>query len=181
MLQCNLVGETLNFSSLLYVSFCYWMLTIYAAPNHLPLSCSGTPQRKVAILSLDLTVLAFLGTMFHMRSMLLQKNISSTRSSLLKNITFDSWYEIPDTSKHVSLVPSITANFCMCSYMSKSTGRGALSIWTHHLKETEWFEHYKTDDYSGPAVTVQSGVQGFQIYAEANIHGLTIVGEMHMV
>src|SRR3954468_2459582 len=42
---------------------------------------------------------------------------------------------------------------------AKSTGKGALSIWTHHLKDAEYYPEYKTDDYAGPAFKLGAGIQ----------------------
>ncbi|KIJ27121.1 hypothetical protein M422DRAFT_271733 [Sphaerobolus stellatus SS14] len=60
--------------------------------------------------------------------------------------------------------------------MEKSTGHGALSVWTHHLTKTESLVNYKTAKYNGPAVTAQAGVSVAQIYNEASQHGLATVG-----
>ncbi|KAJ3758342.1 hypothetical protein EV360DRAFT_94714 [Lentinula raphanica] len=65
-------------------------------------------------------------------------------------------------------------------YMGRSTGAGAISVWMHHLKETEWFERYSSpgSSYTGPALKVQAGVQGAEVNAEATKHGhLIVAGE----
>ncbi|KAF3401999.1 putative FAD-linked oxidoreductase, partial [Penicillium rolfsii] len=60
-------------------------------------------------------------------------------------------------------------------YLGKSTGAGALSVWTHHLKEID-FLNYTSAHYTGPAVRMAAGVQGVDIYAAAHQRGLVIVG-----
>ncbi|KAJ5302084.1 FAD linked oxidase N-terminal [Penicillium antarcticum] len=60
-------------------------------------------------------------------------------------------------------------------YLGKSTGAGALSIWTHHLKDID-FLNYTSSHYTGPAVRMAAGVQGVDIYEAAHARGLVIVG-----
>ncbi|EJD50432.1 FAD binding domain protein [Auricularia subglabra TFB-10046 SS5] len=60
-------------------------------------------------------------------------------------------------------------------YLGRSTGAGGLAIWMHYLKRTTWF-HYRSAIYSGPAVTVQAGVDVLQLYEEAAARNLTVVG-----
>lgn len=64
----------------------------------------------------------------------------------------------------------------MCtSYNGKSTGAGALSVWTHHLKDIEikdWQDNY----YTGKAFKLGAGVQGIEAYEAAHKHGLRMVG-----
>lgn len=62
------------------------------------------------------------------------------------------------------------------SYMGKSTGSGALAVWTHHLTDTEWFDSFHSGPYRGPAVKMQAGVPIAQMYEEASARGFTIVG-----
>ncbi|KAK0437656.1 FAD binding domain protein [Armillaria borealis] len=45
-------------------------------------------------------------------------------------------------------------------YMGKSTGSGALAVWTHHLTETEWFDAFHSGSYHGPAVKMPAGSIG---------------------
>ncbi|KAF2732609.1 FAD binding domain-containing protein [Polyplosphaeria fusca] len=63
---------------------------------------------------------------------------------------------------------------------AKSTGMGALSVWTHYLKDTEYIEKYadskEQDGYGGPAVKLGAGVQVFEAYALAKRYGITLVG-----
>lgn len=61
------------------------------------------------------------------------------------------------------------------SYAGKSTGAGALSIWTHSLKEID-FLNYTSAHYTGPAVRMTAGIQGTDINPAAHKKGLVIVG-----
>ncbi|KAK8061163.1 FAD-binding domain-containing protein [Apiospora hydei] len=60
-------------------------------------------------------------------------------------------------------------------YLGRSTGAGALSLWTHHLKSTEFIPAYSSCHYTGPAMKLGAGVQGFEAYAAANATGHRIV------
>ncbi|KAK8033662.1 FAD-binding domain-containing protein [Apiospora marii] len=59
---------------------------------------------------------------------------------------------------------------------AKSTGMGALSIWTHHLKDIRFIESYQQDDYTGPAFKVGAGTQAYEMYEAAHAQGHTAVG-----
>ena len=59
--------------------------------------------------------------------------------------------------------------------MGKSTGNGALALWSHHLRTMD-VVNYTSSQYSGPAMRMGAGVRGFEAYAEAHKHGLRIVG-----
>ncbi|GME41021.1 putative FAD binding domain protein [Neofusicoccum parvum] len=61
-------------------------------------------------------------------------------------------------------------------FAGKSAGAGALSVWTHHLKDIRLIEEYVTPSWRGPAVQVGSGVQAGELYAWAEENGLTVVG-----
>lgn len=60
------------------------------------------------------------------------------------------------------------------SYLGKSTGAGALSIWTHYLKDID-FLNYTNAHYTGPAMRMAAGVQGTDINKAAYLKGLVIV------
>lgn len=60
-------------------------------------------------------------------------------------------------------------------YNGRSTGSGALSLWTHNLKDIRFIPNYETRDYAGPAFKAGAGVQGFELYQAADAHGLTAV------
>lgn len=61
-------------------------------------------------------------------------------------------------------------------FNAKSAGAGALSIWTHHLKDITVIPSYKSSTYSGKAVKMGAGVQAFELYAAARDGGFTVVG-----
>lgn len=60
--------------------------------------------------------------------------------------------------------------------MGKSTGHGALAIWTHFLTETEWISSYSSPLYQGPALKAHAGVSVLQIYEEAAARGYAVTG-----
>ncbi|THC91359.1 hypothetical protein EYZ11_009174 [Aspergillus tanneri] len=60
-------------------------------------------------------------------------------------------------------------------YVFDMEANGALSIWTHYLKDIE-FLNYTSSYYNGPAVTMAAGVQGADIYKAADHRGMVIVG-----
>lgn len=59
-------------------------------------------------------------------------------------------------------------------YLGRSTGAGALSVWTHHLKDTEVI-NWSDDNYSGKALKLGAGVQGFEALAAASEEDLVVV------
>ncbi len=61
------------------------------------------------------------------------------------------------------------------SFLGRSTGAGALSVWTHHLKNME-FKQFSDKFYTGSAVKVGAGVEGFEIVTAAAAKGLVVVG-----
>ncbi|ORY64797.1 uncharacterized protein BCR38DRAFT_341988 [Pseudomassariella vexata] len=61
-------------------------------------------------------------------------------------------------------------------YLGRSTGAGALAIWTHHLKNIEFIDNWEGSEYTGPAVTLGAGVQGFEIMEAARDRGQIVVG-----
>jgi hypothetical protein len=61
-------------------------------------------------------------------------------------------------------------------FSGKSVGAGALSIWTHGLKDIQFFDNYVDGNYKGPAVKAGAGVQAFDLYKAANSKGLVVVG-----
>jgi len=60
-------------------------------------------------------------------------------------------------------------------YNGKLTGAGALAIWTHNLKTID-FVDYSGSTYSGKAIKMGAGVQGFEAVAAAQKVGLTVTG-----
>lgn len=61
------------------------------------------------------------------------------------------------------------------SYLGKSTGKGALGIWTHNLKSIDIID-YNSKTYTGPAIKIGAGVQGYEAYYAADAHGLRVLG-----
>ncbi|PYH43024.1 FAD-binding oxidoreductase [Aspergillus saccharolyticus JOP 1030-1] len=62
-------------------------------------------------------------------------------------------------------------------FNGKSSGKGALSIWTHWLKDKVFYPSFAADDgYVGPAMKLGSGVQAFEAYEYAKQHNVTVVG-----
>lgn len=59
---------------------------------------------------------------------------------------------------------------------AKSTGAGALSIWTHKLKSIKFMQNYADSTYRGPAIKFGAGVQAYEAYAAAKQYGVTVVG-----
>lgn len=62
------------------------------------------------------------------------------------------------------------------SYYGGSTGAGAVAIWTHNLKDLEVLHNYKSTEYSGSALKIGAGVQGFEAYSFAHKNKLDVVG-----
>lgn len=59
-------------------------------------------------------------------------------------------------------------------FLGRSTGAGALAIWTQSLKDIT-FTQWSDKTYTGPAVTVGAGVLGYEVLEAANAKGLTVV------
>jgi FAD/FMN-containing dehydrogenase len=59
-------------------------------------------------------------------------------------------------------------------FLGRSTGAGALAIWTQELKNIT-FGNWSDKMYSGPSVTVGAGVLGYEVLEAANKQGLTVV------
>ncbi|KAJ7053797.1 FAD binding domain protein [Mycena amicta] len=60
-------------------------------------------------------------------------------------------------------------------YNGKSTGSGALGLWMHHLKDISILD-WSDSHYTGKAIKLGAGVQGFEAYATADAAGLQVVG-----
>ncbi|KAK5994153.1 VAO-type flavoprotein oxidase [Cladobotryum mycophilum] len=63
-------------------------------------------------------------------------------------------------------------------YLGKSSGAGALSIWTHHLQDIDYLAEYTLGDYAGKALHVGAGVRGRDVYRTAEENDASIVGGM---
>jgi FAD/FMN-containing dehydrogenase len=73
--------------------------------------------------------------------------------------------------KNIRLVIKNTGH----DFAGKSVGAGALSIWTHHLKDIQFIANYDSSSYTGPALKVGSGTQAIELYAAAKQYGVTVV------
>lgn len=60
-------------------------------------------------------------------------------------------------------------------FAGKSGGAGALSVWTHNLKDISFIPSYSSSHYTGPAVKAAAGVQGFELYAAARDYGVAVL------
>ena len=61
-------------------------------------------------------------------------------------------------------------------YLGKSTGAGALSVWTHNLKDIEYLPQYEDGSYAGPAMKLGAGVTVREVYDAAAHHNVTALG-----
>lgn len=63
-------------------------------------------------------------------------------------------------------------------FLGKNTGKGALSLWTHHLDEIKVLPKYESAGgrYKGPAFKLGAGVMVYQLYEAAEREGYTAVG-----
>ncbi|KAF2790845.1 6-hydroxy-D-nicotine oxidase [Melanomma pulvis-pyrius CBS 109.77] len=59
-------------------------------------------------------------------------------------------------------------------YMGRSTGAGGLAIWTHYLKGIE-VKDWSDPEYTGKAIKIGAGAQGFEILQTAGAAGLVVV------
>ncbi|KAA8642713.1 FAD-dependent oxidoreductase [Aspergillus tanneri] len=60
-------------------------------------------------------------------------------------------------------------------YIGKSTGPGSVALWTHYIKSIDYVPKYESDEYTGPAMRIGAGVQGFEAQNTAHEKGFTIV------
>ena len=73
-------------------------------------------------------------------------------------------------SKNIRLIIRNTGH----DYIGRSTGAGALALWTHFLKDQSVVD-YKSTAYNGKAIKVGAGVQGFEVEKFAQDKGLVVV------
>lgn len=76
------------------------------------------------------------------------------------------------TNNNIRLVIRNTGH----DYFGKSTGAGALALWTHYLKDIQVISNYSSSAYQGAALKLDAGVQAFEAYAAADAVGLAVVG-----
>lgn len=75
------------------------------------------------------------------------------------------------TERNIRLVVRNTGH----DYFGKSTGPGALALWTHHLKDIDLVD-YSSSHYTGKALFLGAGVQIYEAYEAAAAAGLVVVG-----
>jgi hypothetical protein len=63
----------------------------------------------------------------------------------------------------------------MNSFLGRSTGAGALSVWTHNLKDINFIGNYSDKFYTGKAVKVGAGVLGYEMLEAAAAQGVVVV------
>jgi FAD/FMN-containing dehydrogenase len=66
-------------------------------------------------------------------------------------------------------------------YLGKSNGAGALSLWTHNLKDIDFLPDYEGPGYSGPALKLGAGVSVREVYQAADKYGVTVLGAVSWV
>jgi hypothetical protein len=59
-------------------------------------------------------------------------------------------------------------------FLGRSAGKGALALWTHHLKGIEVL-NYTSSGYTGPAMRLGAGMQVLEIYEAAAARGFRTV------
>lgn len=88
------------------------------------------------------------------------------------------------TVYHIQLAINLARNLNMRlvikntghDYSAKSTGAGALSVWTHNLKGIEYYSNYEEGSYKGHAFKMGAGVQVFEAYEAAHQRNLAVIG-----
>lgn len=60
-------------------------------------------------------------------------------------------------------------------YFGKSTGAGAVALWTHNMKHIS-INDYKSPNFSGKAIKMGAGVQAFETQEAAHAAGLVSIG-----
>ncbi|KAI1427861.1 FAD binding domain-containing protein [Xylaria sp. FL1777] len=60
-------------------------------------------------------------------------------------------------------------------FFGRSTGFGAVSIWTHWLKQFEFLPDYSIGDYRGMAARVGAGLESWELFAHMAKHNMTVL------
>ncbi|EED18847.1 conserved hypothetical protein [Talaromyces stipitatus ATCC 10500] len=60
--------------------------------------------------------------------------------------------------------------------IGKASGKGALSVWTHWLKDKAYYPNFVSKDYTGPAIKFGAGVQVREAYEYAKSVQATVLG-----
>ncbi|KAI0423731.1 hypothetical protein F5Y09DRAFT_336347 [Xylaria sp. FL1042] len=61
-------------------------------------------------------------------------------------------------------------------FLGRSSGEGALSLWTHNIKQTAFIPKYKGSTYRGPAMRIGAGITNMEMYQAADMVGYRAVG-----
>ncbi|KAL4735442.1 hypothetical protein BDV11DRAFT_211995 [Aspergillus similis] len=61
-------------------------------------------------------------------------------------------------------------------FLGRSAGAGSLALWLHNLNGIQVVNHTGGSGYSGPALKLGAGVQGFEVYGFAARSGLRVTG-----
>ncbi|KAI0185941.1 hypothetical protein EV127DRAFT_484700 [Xylaria flabelliformis] len=61
-------------------------------------------------------------------------------------------------------------------FLGRSSGEGALSLWTHNMKQTTFIPKYKGSTYQGPALRIGAGIMNIEMYQAADKVGYRAVG-----
>ena len=61
-------------------------------------------------------------------------------------------------------------------FLGKSTGAGALTIWTHHLKSINYIKKFTSPSYTGPALRLGAGVQVGELMEAADRLNVSAAG-----
>lgn len=129
-------------------------------------SCDAfTPQKKLCKLGNYPVYVINVSTVAHVSAALKFANTSNIRI-VIRNTGHE---YVPNFTTHKS-------HYSRNSFLGRSTGAGALAIWTHHLKRTEVIPNYSSPSYNGPAFYIESGVQGADVIEAAQEHGLVVLG-----
>ncbi|KAI0021773.1 FAD binding domain-containing protein [Xylariomycetidae sp. FL0641] len=60
-------------------------------------------------------------------------------------------------------------------FVGRSTGYGALSIWTHWLKDFEFLPQFSIGEYEGMAARVGAGIESWEMFARMADNNMTVV------
>ena len=60
-------------------------------------------------------------------------------------------------------------------FLGKSTGGGALSVWLHYLKDFQYLPYVRNGNYTGKAVRVGAGLQGYDLFRLMESKNITLV------
>jgi len=92
-------------------------------------------------------------------------SVNATDASIIKKtILFATYFNIRLVIRNTGL-----------DYNGKSSGAGAIAIWTHALRQIDFLD-YNSSNYTGKAVKVAAGVQGMDLFEAVSAQGLAVVG-----